>query len=280
MGRRAAGFTYLGVIILVAIIALVGATLLKVDAMAQRAAREEELLEIGAQFSQALASYAAATPPGQPQQPATLAELLKDPRFPNTRRHLRKIFVDPMTGKAEWGMMYLGDKTGVVAVYSLSDAAPLKIANFDTRFPNFANKAKISDWRFTASSGGVISSGGVTNTPMTPPPIPVIMPTTPVEPPAEPPPEARPPRPADPNAPAEQPSDRGDTRDGDAGQPDPTRPDPTQPEPAEPPRGDDQGGQDGGQGGQGGAVFQNPDKPAQPPGTTGGKNGGAQRPER
>ncbi|WP_229509287.1 type II secretion system protein [Massilia sp. CCM 8734] len=150
--QRAHGFTYLGLIILVTIIGLVGAASLKVGSLMQRAAAEEELLAIGAAFSDALRSYAAATPPGQPQQPPTLQELLKDPRFPGTRRHLRKIFVDPITGKAEWGVMYVGDKQGVLGVYSLSDAPPLKVGNFDARFLNMENKSKLSEWKFTLSS--------------------------------------------------------------------------------------------------------------------------------
>ena len=150
--QPARGFTYLGLIILVAIIGMVGAASLKLGSLLQRAAAEEELLDIGAAFSDALRSYAAATPPGQPQQPPTLQELLKDPRFPNPRRHLRKIFVDPITGKAEWGVMYLGDKVGVLGVHSLSTARPLKIANFDPRFLNMENKEQLSDWKFTMSS--------------------------------------------------------------------------------------------------------------------------------
>ncbi|MDQ1815213.1 type II secretion system protein [Massilia sp. CCM 9210] len=149
---RAGGFTYLGLIILVTVIGLVGAASLKVGSLMQRAAAEEELLDIGAAFSDALRSYAAATPQGQPQQPPSLQELLKDPRFPNPRRHLRKIFVDPITGKAEWGIMYISDKQGVLGVYSLSDAPPLKIGNFDARFLNMENKSKLSDWKFTLSS--------------------------------------------------------------------------------------------------------------------------------
>ncbi|WP_233293790.1 type II secretion system protein [Massilia antarctica] len=149
---RAPGFTYLGLIILVTVIGLVGAASLKVGSLMQRAAAEEELLDIGAAFSDALRSYAAATPQGQPQQPPSLQELLKDPRFPNPRRHLRKIFVDPITGKAEWGIMYLTDKQGVLGVYSLSNAQPLKVGNFDARFLNMENKTRFSDWKFTLSS--------------------------------------------------------------------------------------------------------------------------------
>jgi type II secretory pathway pseudopilin PulG len=154
--RREAGFTYLGLVILVTIIGLVGAATLKVDSLLRRAAAEEELLETGAAFSAALQSYAAATPKGQPTWPRTLDDLLKDPRFPGLRRHLRKIFVDPLTGKAEWGVVYAGDRTGVLAVYSLSAAKPLKIANFDSRFLNFENKEHISDWKFTANGQGAV----------------------------------------------------------------------------------------------------------------------------
>jgi len=156
---RQAGFTYVGLIVLVAIIGLVGAAALKVDALLRRAAAERELLEIGAAFSAALRSYADATPPGQPQQPPTLKELLKDPRFPGTRRHLRKIFVDPVSGRAEWGIVYTGGDTGVLAVYSLSNAKPLKQANFDARFQNLEGKEHLSEWKFGAAGQAVMQPG-------------------------------------------------------------------------------------------------------------------------
>lgn len=198
MHARQDGFTYLGLVIFVAIIGMVGAATLKIGSLLQRAAAEEELLEIGAAFSAALQSYAAATPRGTPPQPPpTLQELLKDPRFPGVRRHLRKIFVDPMTGKAEWGIVYLGDQKGVVAIYSLSTAKPLKIANFDSRFQNFENKEKISDWKFMATGQALLTPGaprppGAPNVPTTPaPPAPPPAPA-PAEPPVAPPPAEAP----------------------------------------------------------------------------------------
>jgi type II secretory pathway pseudopilin PulG len=148
------GFTYLGLIILVTVIGMVGAATLKIGALMQRAQMEEELLDIGAAFSAALQSYAAATPKGQPLQPPSLQELLKDPRTPALRRHLRKIFVDPATGSTEWAIVYQAEKGsgGVVAVYSLSQARPLKIGNFDARFVGFEGKQHLSDWKFTAGA--------------------------------------------------------------------------------------------------------------------------------
>jgi hypothetical protein len=106
-----------------------------------------------------------------------LKELLRDPRLPGVRRHLRKIYVDPMTGKAEWGIVYLGEKAGVLAVYSLSNAKPVKIGNFPQRFAGFEGKQKISEWRFEAvrkpdSAGGAgtatTPAASTSLTPLTP----------------------------------------------------------------------------------------------------------------
>lgn len=213
--RRNGGFTYLSLIILVAIIGLVSASALKLGSVLQRSRAEQELLDIGAAFSDALQSYANATPAGFPPQPPSLKELLKDPRFPTVRRHLRKVFVDPMTGKAEWGITYLGDKVGVLAVYSLSDAKPVKIGNFPQRFQGLAGKQKISEWRFAATGGtlpvpgqnqqpGAVEVKPVAPVPSAPvaPPPPEPEPAPPPEPEPAPPPEEEKPAPEpEPNSP-------------------------------------------------------------------------------
>ncbi|WP_426111111.1 type II secretion system protein [Massilia sp. PWRC2] len=150
-GRGQGGFTYLGMIILVTVLGLVGAATLKIDALLRRAAAEEELLAVGTAFADALTSYAAATPAGQPTQPPTLLDLLRDSRSPAIRRHLRKVFIDPMTGTTDWGIVWLGDHQGVLAVYSKSSVQPLKIANFDARLAGFDGRQHMYDWRFVAS---------------------------------------------------------------------------------------------------------------------------------
>ena len=222
---RQAGFTYVGLVVVVAILGLVGAATVKVDSLLRRAAAERELLEIGAAYSEALRSYAAATPRGQPTAPPSLRELLRDPRFPGTRRHLRKIFVDPITGKDEWGILYQGDKVGVLAVYSLSQAQPLKQANFDARFQHFENKEHLADWKFTASGEGVAVAAtkppGQPNTPPAPVPFPNPPPTQPAMPPVEPPPL---PAPAEPE-PQPEPAPPAEA---------PVEPEP-EPQPAQPP---------------------------------------------
>ena len=149
----ARGFTYVGLIIVVAIIALVAASTVKLGSLLQRRAAEEALLDVGAAFSDALKSYADASQPNQRKEPATLEELLRDPRFPGARRHLRKLFADPMTGSTQWGLVRTLDKVGIVGVYSLSEAVPIKQANFDARFTGFDNMQHLSQWKFMVAGG-------------------------------------------------------------------------------------------------------------------------------
>lgn len=227
----------------VAMLGLVGAATLKVDTLLRRAAAEQDLLEIGAAFSEALRSYAAATPRGYPTAPPTLQDLLKDPRFPGTRRHLRKIFVDPVTGKDEWGIVYQGDKVGVLAVYSLSQAQPLKLANFDARFLNFENKEHLSEWKFTATGQGVsVTAPNNIAPPGTPgAPTPLFpapgMPSTPSTPAVPVPPFVPPEQPAQPEPEAEAPSEPEEPPAQPESQEEPeSSPPPTDPAPAEPPQ--------------------------------------------
>ncbi|MEW6759654.1 MAG: type II secretion system protein [Pseudomonadota bacterium] len=201
------GFTYLGLIVFVFIIGLVGAATLKVDALLRRAQLEKELLETGAQFSAALDSYAKATPRGQPRAPLTLEELLRDKRFPNPRRHLRKIFIDPVTGKAEWGLVRAGESGPILGVHSLSQATPLKQANFDGRFAGFENRDYLSEWKFMAQETGapVRVQTNAPGRPATPPPSQPPTTLDPEPPQDEPPPEEPPAPPEEPPEEAQEP---------------------------------------------------------------------------
>ncbi len=145
---NARGFTYIGLLIMIAIIGVAAAATLQLGQVLQRREAEQELLAIGGEFRAALISYASATPAGQSSRPQSLEDLLRDPRYPNIRRHLRKMYADPMTGKSEWGIVKSPDGSGIVGVHSLSTAAPIKIGNFEAEFQYLSGRVSYVDWIF------------------------------------------------------------------------------------------------------------------------------------
>lgn len=144
------GFAYLSLLITIAIIGIAAAATFKVGSVLQRRFAEEELLAIGSEFRRALLSYSSATPAGQSNYPQTLEALLKDPRYPNVRRHLRKLYYDPLTGSQKWGIVMSPDGKGITGVYSLAPGAPIKVGNFETIYQSFEDKTTYADWIFTS----------------------------------------------------------------------------------------------------------------------------------
>lgn len=148
----AAGFTYIGLMIMIAVIGLVSTASVQVGRIQQRRVAEQELLAIGMAFRTALVSYANATPYGRPTAPASLNDLVKDPRFPNPRRHLRKLYIDPLTGNTQWGLVR--GPNGIIGVYSLAAGNPIKIGNFPPELADFTGKASYGDWKFLIPQRG------------------------------------------------------------------------------------------------------------------------------
>ncbi len=145
---RCAGFTYLGLLFL---IAMMGFALTVVSEMwhtVQQREKESELLFVGDQFRRAIGLYNA----GAAGYPHRLEDLLKDPRFPDVRRYLRKVYSDPMTGRPEWGLVK-GDGDAIIGVHSLSEAEPLKKKGFSKLDNSFEGKSKYSEWVFAARAG-------------------------------------------------------------------------------------------------------------------------------
>ena len=150
--RREGGFTYIGVLVLVALMGIAFATVGQIWHTMQQREKEQELLFIGHQFRLALIRYAQGAPGQAGRSPLHLEDLLKDPRAPGIQRYLRKIYPDPMTGKAEWGLV-TGPSGEIYGVYSLSDDEPLKKSNFAWADRQFEGKAKYSEWVFMGASG-------------------------------------------------------------------------------------------------------------------------------
>jgi type II secretory pathway pseudopilin PulG len=144
--RRAHGFTYIGLLIVVALLTLGLAAIGQVWSTAAKRERERELLFVGDQFRRAIGSYFETSPGAAKQYPSKLEDLLEDQRFPMVKRHLRKIYLDPMTGSREWGLVTQGDR--ITGVYSRSEDRPLKTGNFDSADRAFADSNAYLDWHF------------------------------------------------------------------------------------------------------------------------------------
>lgn len=144
------GFTYLGILLFVLILAIASAGTAMLWSTVQRRVAEEHLLFIGGEFRLALRRYAAVTPQGQSPYPPTLEALLRDPRFPEVRRHLRKVYADPVTHRTDW-VIVKGPDGGIVAIHSSSSIATFKRGQFPSEFANFEGKETYEQWVFAAA---------------------------------------------------------------------------------------------------------------------------------
>ena len=169
MVRTDKGFIYIWALFSVAIfgIALAGAGQIW-QTKAQRE-KERELLFVGEQFQKAIISYYNDASTGLKQYPESLQDLLLDSRSSIPKRHLRKIFLDPMTNSYEWGLvkesdsekiekepdseqadksMFISKDPKIIGVYSRSKKVPIKIKNFSEEFSDFSKADSYQDWKF------------------------------------------------------------------------------------------------------------------------------------
>lgn len=89
--------------------------------------KEEELLFRLGEFRRAIVRYRA----DHNRLPKELKDLLEDRTRLQTRRYLRRIYPDPLTGKADWKLDLLADRSGIVSgiqdVHSQAQGKPLKV---------------------------------------------------------------------------------------------------------------------------------------------------------
>lgn len=150
-GERERGFTYIWMMFTVAAIGLTLAAAGQSWRTQAQREKEKELIFAGDQLRRAIGSYYESSP-GAKRFPPSLEKLLLDDRFPFVKRHLRKIFADPLTGKFEWGLI-TQPGVGIMGVHSLSTGKPRKHANFHERYADFEKAETYKDWKFVYSPG-------------------------------------------------------------------------------------------------------------------------------
>jgi type II secretory pathway pseudopilin PulG len=142
---RQRGFTYL---LLLFVLALLGAGLATLgqrwQTLAQRE-RETELLFRAGEIRRALQSYIAASPDGA--LPRSLDPLLEDRRSDPPRYHLRRLYADPFTGRADWLLLRQADG-GILGLSSRSRLPALRRAQLPVSLENPSKPVRVGDWRF------------------------------------------------------------------------------------------------------------------------------------
>jgi type II secretory pathway pseudopilin PulG len=140
---RAAGFTYIGLLIAVVVMGVALSAVGVVWRTQAQREREQELLFIGHDFERAIASYYKA---GH-QFPQEINDLLDDKRGPQPAHHLRRFYNDPMTGAQDWNIIRV-DFQGITGIASNSKDAPIKKDGFNQDEDAFKDATSYGDWQF------------------------------------------------------------------------------------------------------------------------------------
>lgn len=140
---RQSGFTYLAILIAIAILGVALAAVGSLWSTTVQRDRETELLLVGEAYRSAIASYFR----NGAQLPQTLEELIEDRRSAVPMRHLRRLYPDPMTGKPDWEIVRTAEG-GIVGIRSTSQRAPIKRANFPPFEADFADADCYCAWSF------------------------------------------------------------------------------------------------------------------------------------
>lgn len=154
------GFTYLAVMFIVAVMALTATMASTVWSTLAQRANERELVFVGQQFQAAIERYRQQPAGPQGRYPQRLEDLVRDARALQVARHLRRVYIDPMTGRPEWGLVR-GADGGIVGVHSLSERKPMAGTLLATAFDLGAaasTEATYRDWRFIAPSAAAAAS--------------------------------------------------------------------------------------------------------------------------
>lgn len=142
--QRNGGFTYIGILVAVVILGLLLTAASRVWALHEQREREIQLLFVGDAYRMAIARYFAY---GH-QYPAALQSLLSDERSPVTRRYLRQLYADPVTGKSDWKLISAPDGVGIMGVASRSQLRPIKRRNFAFADATFTDSECYCSWQF------------------------------------------------------------------------------------------------------------------------------------
>ena len=116
------GFTYVAVLLLVTILSISSLAAMQTWSKANEHQRLVQLRWIGEQYRQAIGSYYEASPGTIKRFPPSLEELVFDKRYLTVRRHIRRVYEDPLTAGRDWELLRAPDG-GIWGVRSIDRRA-------------------------------------------------------------------------------------------------------------------------------------------------------------
>lgn len=150
LGRGApqSGYTLVALLVALFVISLGLAVAGPTWHQQSRRAQERELMRVGMLYAHALANFRASSPGSAKAYPASLDELLLDPRFLSVQRYLRRLYPDPVDPTRPWGLVK--DAGGnIIGVYSQSTDEPVASGSVDLGDLVLASAHHYSDWKFS-----------------------------------------------------------------------------------------------------------------------------------
>lgn len=108
--------------------------------------KEEELLRIGLMYRKAIYQYYQNSPGGVKTYPEKLEDLLRDPRYLEVKRYLRKLEKDPITSKDF--LLIRNSEKKIIGIHSSSRKKIIKKTGFLPSLQKFEKTEKYIDWMF------------------------------------------------------------------------------------------------------------------------------------
>lgn len=152
MRRPVTGFTFVGVLVTIALLSIGMAAVGPMWADQVRREREAELLRIGSLYAEAISRYRDASPGALKRHPTSLDALLLDQRYVGTQRYLRRLYTDPLRPGEPWAIIK-DEEGGIRGVFSPSIDPPLRRGTVDLGSLTLAAAQRYADWHFVSKEG-------------------------------------------------------------------------------------------------------------------------------
>ncbi|RNC69160.1 MAG: type II secretion system protein [Desulfuromonadales bacterium] len=181
------GFTFIGALMIVVIMGIMLGITGTTWRMTMQRERETELLFRGLEYQRAIQKWhnytsmapgaAAASRPIKPLN--DMKDLLSDPSSLERKRYLRRLYLDPITGKEFTEIRDKQKGRGIIGVASTSEEKPVKTGGFEKQLKHLENKDVYNKWVFgildavsQSAAGTVTGAGTPVGAPAGPAPVP------------------------------------------------------------------------------------------------------------